>query len=53
MYSKHFAIVCQESDNAKFALGEVIYSLDVVSLSETEYVLEDDAGKQYTFVRID
>lgn len=52
-YSKHFAIVCQEADNEKYDLGEAIYELEVVSLSDSEYVLEDDDGKKYTFVRKD
>lgn len=51
--SKHFAILCQESDNNKYDLGEVIYALEVVSLSDSEYVLKDEEGKEYIFVRID
>ena len=45
-------IVCQEWDHPDFDCGEIIYSFDFVSLSDTEYILEDDAGKQYTFLRI-
>jgi hypothetical protein len=52
-HSTHFAFMCQETDNAKFELGETIYELEIVSLSEMEYVLEDETGKRYTFVRID
>lgn len=53
MYSKHFAIVCQESNNQKYDLGEVIYAFEVVRLDDSEYVLKDEEGKEYTFVRTD
>lgn len=45
-------IGCQEPDRPVFNVGEIIYSFEFVSLSDTEYVLEDDTGKQYTFLRI-
>ena len=45
-------IVCQEPDHPDFDCGEIIYSFEFVSLSDTEYVLKDDTGKQYTFLRI-
>lgn len=46
-------IICQESDHPDFDCGEIIYSFDFVSLSGTEYVLKDDTGKHYTFLRIE
>lgn len=45
-------VVCQEPNHPDFYEGETIYRFNFVSLSDTEYVLEDDTGKQYTFVRI-
>ena len=45
-------ITCQEPDHPDFYEGEIIYSFDFVSLSDTEYILKDDAGKRYTFLRI-
>lgn len=45
-------IVCQEWDHPIFDCGEIIYSFDFVSLSDTKYILEDDTGKRYTFLRI-
>ena len=50
--STKVSISCQEPDHPDFDLGEIIYLLEFVSLSDTEYVLKDDAGKQYTFMRI-
>lgn len=45
-------IVCQELEHPDFYCGEIIYTFDFVSLSDTEYILKDDTGKRYTFVRI-
>jgi hypothetical protein len=45
-------IHCSEERNPKYNLGKVIYAFDFVSLSDTKYVLEDDDGTQYTFIRI-
>ena len=45
-------ILCNEERNPNCYLGEVIYAFNFVSLSDTEYVLEDDDGKRYTFIRI-
>ena len=45
-------IICQEWEHPDFGCGEIIYSFEFVSLSDTEYVLKDDTGKQYTFLRI-
>ena len=45
-------IVCQEPDHPDFDCGEIIYSFEFVSLSDTEYILKDDAGKRYAFLRI-
>lgn len=49
--SSNIYISCQESDHDRYRLGEIIYCLEFVSLSDSEYVVKDDAGKQYTFVR--
>lgn len=46
-------IICQESDNPHYKLGDIIYSLEFVDLSNTEYILKDEAGKIYTFLRVD
>lgn len=46
-------IMCQESDNPHYGLGEFIYALEFVRLSDSEYVLKDKRGKEYTFVRTD
>lgn len=46
-----FRIECMESDNEKYELGDVIYTLYFVSLDDDTYVLKDEAGKEYTFVR--
>ena len=51
--SKMVSIACQEPNHPDFDLGENIYYLEFVRLTDTECVLKDDAGKQYTFVRID
>ena len=45
-------IICQEPNNLCYGLGEIIYSLKFVNLSDTEYTLKDETGKQYTFLRI-
>ena len=50
--AKYVLIICQELDHPDFYCGEVIYSFNFVSLSGTEYVLKDDTGKHYTFLRI-
>lgn len=52
-YSRHFDIVSQEAANKKYDLGEAIYELEVASLRDSKYVLEDDDGKKYTFIRKD
>lgn len=49
--STQILIVCTETDNDKFELGDVIYTLYFVSLGDEKYVLKDEAGKEYTFVR--
>ena len=51
--SKVFAIECYERNNDKYNLSETIYCLEHVSLSDTEYVVKDEAGNQYTFIRQD
>lgn len=45
-------IYCSEERNPNYRLGEELCSFNFVSLSDTEYVLEDDDGKRYTFIRI-
>lgn len=50
--SKYVWISCEEPDHPDFYEGETIYSFVFVSLSDTEYVLEDDTGKRHTFLRI-
>lgn len=45
-------IDCQEPNHPDFYVGEIIYSFKFVSLSDIEYIVEDDAGKRYTFLRI-
>lgn len=45
-------IICQESNNLRYGLGEIIYSLEFVNLSDTEYIVEDETGKRYAFLRI-
>ena len=45
-------ISCQEPNNPHYGLGELIYWLKFVNLSDTEYTLKDETGKQYTFLRI-
>lgn len=45
-------ILCSEESNPNYYLGQLICAFNFVSLSDTEYVLEDDDGTQYTFVRI-
>ena len=50
--AKYVSIVCQELDHPDFYCDETIYLFEFVSLSDTEYVVKDDAGKQYTFLRI-
>ena len=46
-------IMCQESNNTHYGLGEYVYILEFVCLSDLEYVLKDKSGKEYTFVRTD
>jgi hypothetical protein len=50
--SRRVLLICQEEDNPQYHLGEVIYGFDFVRLTDTEYVLEDEDGTQYTFVKI-
>ena len=45
-------ILCCEERNQHYYLGQLICAFNFVSLSDTEYVLEDDDGTQYTFIRI-
>lgn len=45
-------IHCCEERNPNYRLGEELCSFIFVSLSDTEYVLKDDDGTQYTFIRI-
>ena len=45
-------IICYEPNHPDYYFREIIYSFEFVSLSDTEYVLKDDTGKQYTFLRI-
>ena len=46
-------ILCSEESNPNYYyLCELICAFIFVSLSDTEYVFEDDDGKQYTFIRI-
>ena len=51
--SMEVCIICQETDNPNYELGENIFTLEFVSLSDTEYVLKDKEGKKYTFIRMD
>ena len=46
-------INCAETDNKRYDLGEIIYKLEVVSLTDSEYVLRDEQGNEYTFIRQD
>ena len=50
--ASYVLIVCQEENQPDFYFDEIIYELEFVYLSDTEYVLEDNSGKQYSFVRI-
>ena len=52
-HSDRIHIVSQDSDTEAYEMGELIYELWVVSLSDTQYVLKDEDGKEYTFVRTD
>ena len=45
-------IICQEPDNLRYGLGEIIYSLEFVNLSDTEYTLKDETGNIYTFIQV-
>lgn len=45
--------LCQDQNTSQYLVGDAIYILQFVSLSDTEYVLEDkETGKRYTFVRV-
>ena len=50
--SDKVTIICIEEDHPDFRVGEDIYAFDFVRLTDTEYVLRDETGKEYTFVRI-
>ncbi|MBQ9838299.1 MAG: hypothetical protein IJO56_02210 [Oscillospiraceae bacterium] len=45
-------IYCQEEDNAQYRMGDRILEFGFVRLTDTEFVLKDDDGTQYTFVKI-
>lgn len=51
--SKLVSIICQERNHPVYKMGDIIYIFEFVRLSDTEYVLKDEGGKRYTFVRID
>ncbi len=50
--SDYVTIICQEFNHPEYAVGESIYAFTSVSYSDTAFVLKDDAGQQYTFLRI-
>lgn len=50
--SEKVTIICQEEEHPDYKVGDTICAFDFVSLSDTEYVLKDETGKRYTFVRI-
>lgn len=51
--SVYIYFLCQDHNTSQYEMGELIYILKFVSLSDTEYVLEDEeTGKRYTFVRV-
>ena len=45
-------IFCVELNHPVYDFGETIYSMEFVQLTDTEYVIKDDEGKHYTFIRI-
>ena len=49
--SVHLWITCMETENETYEFGEIIYSFEFVSLSDSEYVLTDEDEKEYIFVR--
>lgn len=45
------SIISQDTLSDKFYLGQTIYELEYVSLSDTEYTVKDWEGNIYIFVR--
>lgn len=52
-HSRFMGVHSQELDNKKYPAGYQFYLLEAVSLGDTQYVVKDEAGNQYTFIRQD
>ena len=50
--SRYISIVCLEEKNAMYTFGDVVFCGEYVALDKQQYVLSDDTGKTYTFLRI-
>lgn len=49
--STRINVVCQESDNAYFDLGECVFFGEIISRKDDYFVIRGDDGAQYTFNR--
>ena len=45
-------VICQETDNAYYDLGECVFFGEIVSCKDDFFVIRGDDGAQYTFNRI-
>ena len=50
--SRYISVVCLEDKDTMYAAGDVVFSGKYVALDKQQYVLSDDTGKTYTFLRI-
>ena len=51
-WSEVVIICCVELNHPVYDYGEIIYSMEFVQLTDTEYVIKDKEGNHYTFIRI-
>lgn len=51
--SDQIMILCQEPDTEYFRLGEMILAAWHIELTDNLWIMQDDAGCEYVFVRIE
>lgn len=51
--SKWIYVFCQDAEQSKYHMGELLFSMQIVSLNDTELVVvEENANHEYVFRRI-
>lgn len=51
--SKHFEVWCIDFNTHFYEYDDVVFSGTFVKLTNDQYILEDEAGKEYIFLRMD